>query len=137
MSVGILLITHNHLGADLIDTARGMLSETPLAVANLPVSPASDPDEVLEHARKLCSQLDSGGGILVLTDMFGSTPSNIACRLCDDSHQIRILAGLNLPMLIRIFNYPTLDLDALKEKALSGGHDGVLNCQEMNNHGSD
>ena len=137
MSVGILLITHNHLGADLIETARGMLCETPLAVANLSVSPASDPDEVLERARKLCGRLDSGGGILVLTDMFGSTPSNIACRLCDDHHQIRILAGLNLPMLIRIFNYPTLDLDALKEKALSGGHDGVLNCQEMNAHGAD
>lgn len=135
MSVGILLITHNHLGADLIETAQGMLSETPLAIANLPVSPASDPDEVLVHANELCSRLDTGDGILVLTDMFGSTPSNIACRLCDGPHEIRILAGLNLPMLIRILNYPTLDLDALKEKALSGGHDGVLNCQEMSNHG--
>ncbi|AOU99038.1 PTS fructose transporter subunit IIA [Acidihalobacter yilgarnensis] len=137
MSVGILLITHNRLGADLMETARSMLRATPLTVANLAVSPASDPDEILKRARELCDRLDAGSGILVLTDMFGSTPSNIACRLCDDNHQVRILAGLNLPMLIRIFNYPTLSLDALKDKALSGGHDGVLNCQEVSTHGAD
>lgn len=137
MSVGILIITHNHIGADLIETARCMLHGMPLVVANLPVSPTADPDEVLVRARKLCNRLDTGAGILVLTDMFGSTPSNIACRLCDHDHEIRILAGLNLPMLIRIFNYPTLALDALKEKALSGGHDGIFNCQEMNTHGTD
>lgn len=131
MSVGILLITHNRLGADLMETARSMLREPPLDVAVLAVSPAADPDDLLQRARALCDRLDAGSGVLVLTDMFGSTPSNIACRLCDDKHQIRILAGLNLPMLIRILNYPTLDLDALKEKALSGGHDGVLNCQEV------
>ncbi|OBS09117.1 PTS sugar transporter subunit IIA [Acidihalobacter prosperus] len=137
MSVGILLITHNRLGADLMETARGMLRETPLSVANLAVSPVSDPDEILKRARELCDRLDTGNGVLVLTDMFGSTPSNIACRLCNDAHQVRILAGVNLPMLIRIFNYPALDLDALMDKALSGGHDGVLNCQEVSRHGKD
>ena len=61
--------------------------------------------------------------------MFGSTPSNIACRLNQLPH-VRILAGLNLPMLVRVLNYPNLSLEALSEKALSGGHDGVLDCQQ-------
>ncbi|WP_455380353.1 PTS sugar transporter subunit IIA [Acidihalobacter prosperus] len=131
MSVGILLITHDRLGADLMETARNMIQAPPLHIGNIAVAPTSNPDEILRSARELCDRLDEGQGILVLTDIFGSTPSNIACKLTSGAHEIRILAGVNLPMLVRIFNYPTLDLDSLKEKALSGGHDGVLNCQEM------
>ena len=69
----------------------------------------------------------SGDGVLVLTDLYGSTPSNIACKLRRHGH-VRVVSGVNLPMLIRVLNYPDLDLDSLKEKALSGGRDGVLSC---------
>ena len=129
MSVGILLITHGRLGEDLTLIARQMLGALPLPVAQLAVKPAADPDQLYEEALRLCRQLDQGDGVLILTDMFGSTPSNIACRL-NELPQVRILAGLNLPMLVRVLNYPTLALEPLSDKALSGGHEGVLDCRK-------
>lgn len=74
----------------------------------------------------LC-KLDQGQGILILTDMFGSTPSNIACAV-SDRNDIRIVSGLNLPMLIRVLNYPSLSLEELELKAISGGQEGVVRC---------
>lgn len=130
MSVSLLLITHGNIGRDLADTARSMLGADPLPIAQLSVPLSANPDQLYEEARKLCTVLDRGDGVLVITDMFGSTPSNIACRLNQLPH-VRILAGLNLPMLIRVMNYPSLDLETLSKKALSGGHEGVLDCQHQ------
>jgi PTS system ascorbate-specific IIA component len=59
--------------------------------------------------------------------MYGSTPSNIACRLHAQAN-VRVVGGINLPMLVRILNYPRLSLDELVDKAVSGGRDGVLTC---------
>lgn len=129
MSVGILLITHGNIGEDLANTAEQMLGSLPLPVARLAVYPTADPDRLFDQAEALCRQIDQGDGVLVLTDIFGSTPGNIACRLKHWPH-VRILAGLNLPMLIRILNYPTLPLDSLSQKALSAGHEGVFDCQQ-------
>lgn len=129
MSVSLLLITHGNIGRDLADTARSMLGADPLPIAQLSVPLSANPDKLYEDALAMCNRLDRGEGVLVITDMFGSTPSNIACRLNQLPH-VRILAGLNLPMLVRVLNYPNLDLEALSAKALSGGHDGVLDCQQ-------
>ena len=125
MSAGLLLVTHNRIGEDLLSTAESMLGARPLPSAAIAVSQNDDPDEVYEHALALCAQLDSGDGVLVITDMFGSTPSNIATRLMQKTN-IRVVAGLNLPMLVRVYNYPTLPLDQLSDKAVSGGHDGIV-----------
>lgn len=129
MSVGLLLITHGNIGCDLAETARATFGSQPLPIAQLAVPLSGNPDMLLERARSMCEHLDQGDGVLVITDMFGSTPSNIACRL-NELPRIRIIAGLNLPMLIRVLNYPDLPLEGLAEKALSGGHDGVLDCQQ-------
>ena len=90
-------------------------------------TPNCDPERILEDAKQAAQQLDSGDGVLVLTDMYGATPSNIACRL-HEFCQVRVVSGLNLPMLIRILNYPNLSLDELRHKAVTGGRDGVLTC---------
>ena len=72
-------------------------------------------------------EIDQGDGTLILTDMYGSTPSNIACG-ASERHDIRIISGLNLPMLIRVLNYPHLNLNELEQKAITGGQDGVISC---------
>lgn len=128
MTVGLLLVTHNQIGADLLATATSMLGMCPLATEVLPVSQNSDPRALLAKARQLVQILDQGEGVLVLTDIYGSTPSNIACGLLDGAHPVRAVAGLNLPMLIRVLNYPRLSLSEIADKALSGGKDGVLLC---------
>jgi PTS system ascorbate-specific IIA component len=127
VNVGILLITHANIGAVLLRTAVDVLGISPLSTGTLAAPPECDPERVLEDARQATQELDSGDGVLVLTDLYGATPSNIACRL-RRIHRLRVVSGLNLPMLIRVLNYPDLDLEELQHKAVSGGRDGILTC---------
>lgn len=130
MTIGLLLITHEDIGKQMIEAARVTLNgKLPMQCETLSVHPDCDPDEVNQHANALIESLDSGSGVLVLTDIYGSTPSNIANR-CDKSMNIRIIAGVNLPMLFRILNYAHLELNEIVDKALSGGHDGIFLCDK-------
>ena len=134
MSVSILTITHGKVGHELVATAKSMLGNTlPLTCETLSVSETCNPDELVAKAQQICKKIDSGDGVLVLTDIFGSTPSNICSKLKINSNlNVRVIAGLNLPMLVRAMNYHELELDKIVEKALSGAHDGIIDCQ-MNN----
>ncbi len=135
MSVGVLIISHNGIGAALFGTANYMIQGTPLSVKLLSANRESDPDELFESATLLVEELDDGDGVLVLTDLYGSTPSNIARRL-HASANINIVTGLNLSMLIRILNYPNLGLAEMTEKAYSGGLDGITIDQGNATHES-
>ncbi|MEM6998485.1 MAG: PTS sugar transporter subunit IIA [Pseudomonadota bacterium] len=124
MNVGILIISHDGIGEALLATAMHMIGKTPLNVKLLEATRKCDPDDLLDQATSLIEQLDEGSGILVLTDLLGSTPSNIAHRLGNKSN-VNIVTGINLSMIIRILNYPDLNLDDLTDKAFSGGVDGI------------
>lgn len=127
MKVGILLITHGNVGAVLLQSAIEVLGVCPLQTTTLSAPVDCDPDWVLKEASEAANRLNTGDGVLVLTDLYGSTPSNIACRL-HEQHSVRVVSGVNLPMLIRVLNYPGMDLDELTHKAVTGGRDGVLTC---------
>jgi len=129
MPVGLMLITHQNLGDTLLQTAGSMLGELPAACEALAMSLNDDPDAVEAQARRQLGALDSGDGVLILTDMFGSTPANVASRLAREPRR-RVIAGVNLPMLVRVLNYRDLPLTELVNKALSGGHDGILLCDQ-------
>ncbi len=124
MSVGLLIITHGDIGRSLLDTAVVVMGCCPLQVETLGVPMASDPDQQLDRAQNYLQQLEQGDGVLILTDLYGSTPSNIACKLCN--HKVTVVTGLNLPMLIRVLNYPNLTLAELAERAVHGGREGVI-----------
>jgi PTS system mannose-specific IIA component len=129
MSVGLLIVTHARIGEQLLETAKSMLGICPLQTAYIVVSQYCDPDNLLDEAQRVCEALDQGDGVLVLTDIYGSTPSNIANRLAGETRRsMQVIAGINLPMLVRVLNYPSLNLHELVNKALSGGHDGILLC---------
>ena len=125
--VGLLIITHNNVGGALFDAAICVLGQCPLPYEILPISQNSDPEERLKKAHANLEKLHQGDGILVVTDMFGSTPSNIATKLAAEN--VTIITGLNLPMLIRIMNYPNLPLEKLANKAVSGGQTGVIEVE--------
>ncbi|RFA30282.1 PTS fructose transporter subunit IIA [Alkalilimnicola ehrlichii] len=125
MSVGLLLVTHNRIGEELLETACTTLGLCPLATRSLAVIQDADPDQLLQRCEALLTEVDSGDGVLVLTDAFGSTPSNIAMRL-GRRPGVTVVSGLNLPMLLRVMNYPQLGLEELQHKAVSGGQDGVI-----------
>ncbi len=128
MSVGLLLITHNDLGSTLLETTTKMLGSCPLLVETLAVTERTDLDLLRAQSRRMLEDLCwRTQGVLVLTDMFGSTPANIATGLQQEG-AVAVVAGVNLPMLVRVLNYPQLDLQALIEKAISGGRGGVISC---------
>ena len=127
MSVGLLLITHNQIGAALLETSSHMLGMCPLMVEVLAVPADCDPDAMVQRGREMVRGLDSGEGVLILTDMYGSTPSNIAARLIDNQRVLAV-SGVNLPMLVRVMNYPGLSAADLAIKAESGGRDGIFYC---------
>ncbi len=129
MTTGLLIVTHDTIGESLVDTASFMLGMCPMALELLPVSPGCKPEDLHEKAVAALRRLDDGSGVLVLTDMYGSTPSNVATRLLKEGDVI-VVAGINLPMLIRVFNYPGLTLSELADKAVSGGGDGVFACKD-------
>ncbi len=129
MSVALLVVTHGKVGQALLDAADAMLAGTALNVCAVAVSNQCDPDEVTQHIAASITRINQGDGVLVLTDIYGATPSNIAMKHQADAAGIMMVAGVNLPMLIRVLNYPDLSVEQLLEKALSGGRDGIFRCQ--------
>jgi len=125
MSVGILVITHNDVGDALVKTAVSLVGGCPMKTEIIGIAYDSNIDKLRHEANSKLESLQPCDGVLVLTDIYGSTPSNIAMQLNagSDTH---IISGINLPMLVRIFNYPDLDVNELAEKAISGGRDGVM-----------
>lgn len=126
MSVGLLIITHNGIGAALLAAASRMLGRCPVSAETLGITEEGERDRLIDEARAMAARLDSGDGVLVLTDLFGSTPANIANAL--QGQGVRVVTGVNLPMLVRVLNYCTLSLAELAQKGASGGRDGVVLC---------
>ncbi|OIP11759.1 MAG: PTS fructose transporter subunit IIA [Betaproteobacteria bacterium CG2_30_59_46] len=123
--IGILIIAHGTLGDSLIHCANHVFGGTQPRLQQFGVAVQDDPVALLPQVREIIEGLDDGGGVLVLTDMYGATPSNIACRLVEPG-RVECVAGVNLPMLVRAITYRNDPLEAVAEKALSGGQDGVI-----------
>ncbi len=126
--IGILLITHEDLGESLIRCATHVMGNNQSQLISISVSIQDDPEHVINKARKLINELDSGDGVLVMSDIYGATPSNIACQLIVPG-KVDCVSGVNLPMLVRALTYRENHLPIVIEKALSGGRDGVRHIQ--------
>ncbi|RPI42801.1 MAG: PTS sugar transporter subunit IIA [Betaproteobacteria bacterium] len=123
--IGILIIAHGTLGESLLHCASHILGSRPRQLAQIGITPEDDPQLVLPLAIRLTRSLDSGSGVLVLTDIFGGTPSNVAASLLVPG-KVEGASGVNLPMLIRALTYRNESLAIVVEKALSGGTEGVV-----------
>ena len=123
--IGILIIAHGTLGESLLHCASHILGTRPRQLAQIGITPQDDPQLILPQAIRLTRSLDSGGGVLILTDIFGGTPSNVASRLLIPG-KVEGASGVNLPMLIRALTYRNESLAIVLEKALSGGTEGVV-----------
>ena len=123
--VGILIVAHGTLGESLIHCASHVLGSRPMQLMQIGVTIHDDPHQLLPQAIKLVKQLDQGDGVLVLVDVYGATPSNLACKLLVPD-RVEGVAGLNLPMLVRALTYRKEPLKVVVSKALSGGVEGVM-----------
>jgi PTS system ascorbate-specific IIA component len=122
---GILLVTHNGLGDSFVDCVKHVLGEVPPNLKVLSVLASDDPQLKLVEGQALIKQLDMGGGVLILADVFGATPSNIGRQLCHAERVIGV-AGLNLPMLLRVVCSPDKPLPELAETAIEGGRECIV-----------
>lgn len=126
MSVAVLIISHHEIGNALVSALKTTYGNgLPLPLETFEVRSDQDPENLIPKLKQLIKKLNQGQGVLILTDLFGSTPSNIAHELRKETN-IRIVTGLNLPMLIRVMNYPKLGIIQLAEKARKGGQDGII-----------
>ena len=123
--IGILIIAHGTLGESLLHCASHIMGSRPPQLAQIGITPQDDPQVILPHAIRLSRGLNSGNGLLILTDIFGGTPSNIASHLLIPG-KVEGASGVNLPMLIRALTYRNESLATVVEKALSGGIEGVV-----------
>lgn len=121
---GILVIAHAPLASALRQCVLHVFPDAGADVLALDVPPNQPPDETLQQARILMD-LQGRPHMLVLTDVFGATPCNVATRLVDGVH-CRLITGVNLPMLLRAVSYRHESLDALVSRAMMGGTQGVM-----------
>ena len=126
MAVGILLITHEGVGSALLIVATRLLRKLPLATHVFEVPFDGDVDALLPQASAALRKVDGGHGVLVLTDLYGATPSNLAAQLARLGTPVRRVSALNLPMLLRVMNYADLELDDLPAVAAAGARNGVI-----------
>jgi PTS system mannose-specific IIA component len=122
---GILLVTHNGLGDSFVDCVKHVLGKVPPNLKVLSVLAGDDPQLKLAEGQALIKQLDTGGGVLILADVFGATPSNIGRQLCHAERVIGV-AGLNLPMLLRVVCSPNKNLPELARIAVDGGRECIV-----------
>ena len=127
--IGLFLITHSTYGESLIQCACHVLNKRPPQIAQLGLTPQDDPLDLLPLARQMLALVDNGKGVLVLTDIFGASPANLAMKLLEPG-RIEGLAGVNLPMLLRAINYREKGMETLLLRARDGGRDGVFNMLE-------
>ena len=124
MSNSILIIAHAPLAQALRDCAMHVYPECAQSVIALDVLPQAQPEATLAQARQALAHAPDEG-LLVLTDIFGATPANVAQKLVAESNA-KLIAGVNLPMLFRTVCYRHESLDALVARALTGGTQGVM-----------
>ncbi len=124
MNNGILIIAHAPLASALRQCVLHVFPDGSDVVSVFDVQPNVPPEETLAGARQAMDLLHSSQ-VLVLADVFGATPCNVAQRLVDGVNS-KLITGVNLPMLLRIVTYRHESLDALVARALAGGTQGVM-----------
>jgi PTS system ascorbate-specific IIA component len=133
--IGFLILSHGGYGECLIQTVTHMLGDKPTAVRALGFTKQADLHLLEGLARAAICEVDQGQGVLILTDMFGATPCNLAAMLVEPG-RVEAIAGVNAPMLVRAINYRDEPLQVVLGKALAGGASGILSVpaapQRMN-----
>ncbi len=126
--IGVLIVAHDSLGESLGRAVTHVLGARPVQFEVLSVAATDDPLQLLAAAREQAKRLDTGEGVLIFSDIYGASPSNLAAKLAQPG-RMEVIAGVNLPMLIRAFTYRGRDIGTMVTKAISGGCEGVLHIE--------
>jgi PTS system mannose-specific IIA component len=122
--IGLLIISHCDLGREFLNAAELILGRLEAADA-ISITQTTESEEVLKEISKKLKDLDRGDGVLVLTDMFGGTPSNLSLSFLEEE-KVEVLTGVNLPMVVAVAqDRARLSLSELGEKAQQAGRRSI------------
>lgn len=127
--VGIMIFTHANYGKALMNSAEGILGAQE-AYEVLSVDSVEEVETLLANLREAVERLDSGAGVVIFTDMFGGTPSNLSISLLS-SLKVEVITGVNLPMLLRAFNRRSESLTELAREVREAGVQGIVVAGEI------
>lgn len=122
--IGVLIIAHDTFAGSLARAVTHVLGTRQPQFETLSVKGTDDPLDLVPAARARVDRLDTGDGVLVFTDIYGASPSNLARKLLSPG-RVEAVAGVSLPMLVRAFTYRDRGMETMIRKAVSGGRDGV------------
>jgi PTS system mannose-specific IIA component len=128
MKVGLLIITHNQIGAELIATANSILGNKLPPIQSISIPAELDPVSLGGYAdqiRDTIIDLTAKQNLLIITDIYGATPNNLARYFANDLNA-EVVSGVNLPMLLRVLNYSQQDLNQLVVTAIEGARKGIV-----------
>ena len=123
-NVALYLVTHEGIASSLLKIACDILKKPLDNISYIEIEMDAHVEKSIATASIDIEQLDRQHGLIICTDFYGSTPSNIAQKLSDHFHT-HFISGINLPMLVRLLNYRDDDINTLTEKALDGGRLGI------------
>ncbi len=128
-SIGLVLVTHGSFGKDLVESAQFILGPQEM-IFSVSVPPQAGGDEILGEIKNAVKKCDQGGGVLVLTDLFGGTPTTLSLSLLK-KHNIEVVAGVNLPLLIKAVQSRELPMSELAEVCRKAGRTGIIVAGQM------
>ena len=123
--IGIMVVSHEPLGTALIHCTRHVYGRLPMQLAALDVIPDEDPKAACRAARDLMARINDGSGVVVLTDIYGATPSRIAADLAE-LFRVVVVAGVSLPMLVKALNSRRLPLEEVAEILMNSARNAIV-----------
>lgn len=127
--IGVIVVTHGQFGKYLLEAAQTILGPQEQC-AHVAVEGAVDVGDLLGQLKNAVKKMDAGSGVIILTDMFGGTPSNISLSLLQTG-KVDVLTGVNLPMLLRILAMREQDLSQMVLEAKNAGIQGIVAAGEV------
>ena len=122
----MVTVTHHGLGQQLVDIASRIFARPPENLACYGIIEDCDLDEALDELREKCSKLDCKDGLLILSDLYGATPYNLARRMMLEYPEATLVSGINLPMVVKLFNLQQRSLSQLAESLATNGRIGII-----------
>ncbi len=125
--VGVVIITHNDIGSEILASAEQIMGRKLPKVRSIGIPGNLEPEQLAAYAdeiKTVIEEMDSGRGVLIMTDIMGATPDNLA-QYFAENHKVRIISGINLPMLVRVINYADKPLELLAKIGIVGANKGI------------
>ena len=130
--IGILVVTHGRLASELVTAAEMIVGEIPNVTA-VSIGWHDNPDEAQEDIRSAIERVEGGQGTVVLTDMFGGTPSNLSLAFLEEG-RVEVITGVNLPMLIKLVSLregEQIDLGAVARQISAKGKESIYLASDL------